>query len=284
MKAAFQVAVNRGLLPSNPAALATPPSADDQELRWWTPEQVGQFIAYDHSTDDLPMGMVDVLADTGGRRGETAALRWSDLDLDAGTATIARQFVIHPDTHRVEGRPTKRPRSKSIIGLHPDTVAALHQRRDEQAAEQLAMGNGWPGPDDISHDLVFTLPDGRLVRPDTLTRIVDRMSTAAGLPRLTPHGLRHSFATAALKARVPVEVVAARLGNTVRVVQEIYAHVIPSDDQAAAQLVGDLYGAGGKPKRDRRMLASAGEEHDTGRTRQHNSRKKPQAREPFGLA
>jgi hypothetical protein len=42
---------------------------------------------------------------------------------------------------------------------------------------------------------------------------------------------------------VPVEVVAARLGNTPRVVQEVYAHVIPAEDQAAARLVGDLYRA-----------------------------------------
>ena len=67
------------------------------------------------------------------------------------------------------------------------------------------------------------------------------LSVEAGLPRLTPHGLRHSFATTALRARVPVEVVAARLGNTPRVVQEVYSHVIPGDDQAAAQFVGDLY-------------------------------------------
>ena len=40
---------------------------------------------------------------------------------------------------------------------------------------------------------------------------------------------------------MPVEVVAARLGNTPRVVQDVYAHVIPADDQSAAQLVGDLY-------------------------------------------
>jgi integrase len=280
IKAAFQLAVNRGLLPSNPAALATPPSASDQELRWWTPKQVGQFIAYDHSTDELPTGMVAVLADTGGRRREATALRWTDLDLGAGTATIARQFVIHPDTHKVEVRPTKRPRSKSTISLHPDTVAELRQRRDEQAAERQAMGEGWPGPEDIAHDLVFTFPDGRLVRPDTLTRIIDRMSTAAGLPRLTPHGLRHSFATAALQARVPVEVVAARLGNTVRVVQEIYAHVIPSDDHDAAKLVGDLYRA----STGRRMVASDSEKVDTARTRHHTPGKKPQVRAPLGLA
>lgn len=264
VKAAFQLAVNRGLLTTNPADLATPPSGSEPEPRWWTPDEVGTFIAYDHASSDLPTGMVDMLADTGGRRGETCAPRWTDLDLDAGTATIARQFVINPDTNKIEARPTKRPRSKSTIGLHPDTVAALRRRRAEQNAERLAMGERWPGPDDLSYDLVFTWPDGRLVRPDTLTRIIGRMSTSAGLPRLTPHGLRHSFASAALKARVPVEVVAARLGNTTRVVQEIYAHVIPSDDQAAAQLVGDLFRTNDAANRDRRMIASDGEADDTG--------------------
>lgn len=75
-----------------------------------------------------------------------------------------------------------------------------------------------------------------------MTRTVKRESAAAGLPPLTPHGLRHSFATAALSARVPIEVVAAaRLGNIPRIVQEVYQHVIAADDHAAAQLVGDLY-------------------------------------------
>jgi hypothetical protein len=75
----------------------------------------------------------------------------------------------------------------------------------------------------------------------SLTTIIARLSVEEGLPRLTPHGLRHSFATAALRARVPVEVVAARLGNTPAMVQQVYSHVIPADDQAAAQLMGDLY-------------------------------------------
>jgi hypothetical protein len=54
-------------------------------------------------------------------------------------------------------------------------------------------------------------------------------------------GACRRFATAALAARVPVEVVAARPGNTPRMIQEVYAHVIPADDAGAAQLVGDLY-------------------------------------------
>ena len=95
----------------------------------------------------------------------------------------------------------------------------------------------------VAADLVFTWPDGTALNPKTVSRIIARLSNLAGLPRLTAHGLRHRFATAALEARVPVEVVAARLGNTARMVQEVYQHHIPAEDEAAALLVGDLYRA-----------------------------------------
>lgn len=169
------------------------------------------------------------------------ALRWADLDLDTGTANVSEQLA-DAKTKTLERRKTKRPRSKSTVGLHPATVAALKRRRAVQAAHRLAMGSGWPKASDPVHgDLVFTDPAGRAIHQDLLTTIVTRLSQQAGLPRLTPHGLRHSFATAALKARQPVEVVAARLGNTARVVQGTYAHVIPADDAQLAQVVGDLF-------------------------------------------
>lgn len=226
---------------SSPAGASTGVARDAQ--------QVGAFLAHLAELGEsspLPLALVDTLVDTGGRRGELLGLRWCDIDLDAGTVTIARQLSSHPSSKALEIRPTKRPRSKATIGLHPATVAALRKRRIQQHEQRLAMGAGWPGEDSLGAGLVFTWPDGRAIHPDALTAMVGRLSVQAGLPRLTPHGLRHSFASAALAARVPVEVVAARLGNTPRVVQEVYAHVIPADDQGAAQLVGDLYRAARK--------------------------------------
>jgi integrase len=242
VKAAYRLAIDRGLLIRNPAALATAPAVTEQRRSWWTPDQVGQFMAYVAAHGDgVPVGLVDALVDTGGRRGEVLGLRWGDIDLDAGTATVARQLVEDPETRALGFRSTKRPRAKSTIGLHQDTVAALKRRRVEQSEDRLRMGAGWPSGDSAHVDLVFTWGDGTAIRPSALTRIIARLSVKAGLPRLTPHGLRHSFATAALKARVPVEVVAGRLGNTPPMVQEVYSHVIPADDQAAAQVVGDLF-------------------------------------------
>jgi integrase len=246
IKASYAFAVDRGQVVRNPARFATAPGAVQSTRPYWTPAQVGVFL--DHATVreagrghyHLPCGLVELMADTGARRGELLGLAWSEVDLDTGTVSIVRQLVPDPKTAALSIRPTKRPRAKATIGLHPSTVDALKARRRVQIEDRLAMGAGWPS-EGLAVDLVFTWGDGSPIAPAVLSRTIARMATEAGLPRLTAHGLRHSFATAALLARVPVEVVAARLGNTARVVQETYMHVIPADDQAAAQLVGDLY-------------------------------------------
>ncbi len=244
VKAAFQLSVDKGQLIRNPARLVSVAGDDDRDDRpHWTASEVGRFLDFMATRTDLPKGLVEVMADTGARVGEVCGVRWSVVDLEAGTAAIVGQLVGDPrDSKMLTFGKTKRPRSKSTLSLHPDTVSALKQRKTEQAEDRLKMGSGWPTVG-VSADLVFTWPDGQALNPKTVSRIVGRLSTTAGLPRLTAHGLRHSFATAALEARVPVEVVAARLGNTARMVQEVYQHHIPAEDEAAALLVGNLYRA-----------------------------------------
>jgi len=241
-KAAFKLAVDRGHLVRNPAALISVGAGKERAERpHWTPDQVGRFLDFVADRDDLPTGLVEVMADTGARAGEVAGIRWANVDLEGGTLTITGQIASDPiDSKVLTDRPTKRPRSKSTLGLHPATVVALKRRQKEQKEDRLLMGAGWP-KSGVAADLLFTWPDGAPLHPKTMSRMIARLSVEAGLPRLTAHGLRHSFATAALAARVPVEVVAARLGNTPRMVQEVYQHVIPADDAGAAQLVGDLY-------------------------------------------
>jgi integrase len=248
LKSAFDLAVNRGYLVRNPARLATPPQVRQQTRTYWTPEQVGRFLTFIHDLpcSPLPTGLVDLLVDLGARRGEALGLRWADVDLDAATITITSQLVWDQRTRQIMRRPTKRPRAKSIVSVHPETVRFLRRRRAEQAEYRLLMGAGWPDSNDEVHgDLVFTNSDGTAVHPVVFTKLLPRLSVAAGLPRITPHGLRRSFATAALTAREPVEVVAHRLGNTPRMVQEAYAHVIPNEDHGTAQRVGDLYRSSG---------------------------------------
>jgi integrase len=247
VKAAFQLAVDKGQLVQNPARLvAVAGDKERAERPHWTAFEVGRFLDFMATCADLPAGMVEVMADTGARVGEVTGLHWSDVNLTKATVSIVGQLVPDPeDTSALSFGPTKRPRAKSTVALHPDTVTALRRRKVEQAEDRLKMGSGWPGAG-VAVDLVFTWADGTAMNPKTVSRIIGRLSVTAGLPRITAHGLRHSFATAALEARVPVEVVAARLGNTARMVQEVYQHAIPAEDAAAPKLVGDLYRAGRK--------------------------------------
>jgi integrase len=98
VKAAFKLAVDRGQLVRNPAALVSVGVKRRVTDRpHWTPEQVGTFLAFAATRKDIPFGLVEVLADTGARAGEVAGIRWANVDLDAGTVTITDQIVSDPD-------------------------------------------------------------------------------------------------------------------------------------------------------------------------------------------
>ena len=59
------------------------------------------------------------------------------------------------------------------------------------------------------------------------------------LPRLSVHGLRHTYATIALGSGLPTKVVSERLGHaSPQITDVIYAHVMPGMDADAATLVG----------------------------------------------
>jgi integrase len=68
-----------------------------------------------------------------------------------------------------------------------------------------------------------------------------RVIKAAGIRKITLHGLRHTSATLLLKAGVPPQVVQQRLGHKrIEMTLGIYAHVLPSMQQDAARRLGAL--------------------------------------------
>ncbi|MEO8078502.1 MAG: tyrosine-type recombinase/integrase [Acidobacteriota bacterium] len=73
-----------------------------------------------------------------------------------------------------------------------------------------------------------------------------RLIAAAGVRRITIHGLRHTSATLLLKAGVAPHVVQQPLGHKrIEMTLGIYAHALPSMQQDAARRLGALlHGAG----------------------------------------
>ena len=86
------------------------------------------------------------------------------------------------------------------------------------------------------HGLVVTNVDGSAPNPEAFSNLFAKLVRAAGLPPIRLHDLRHSYATAALAAGVPVKVLSQRVGHAdVGVTLAVYAHVMPGDDEDAAR-------------------------------------------------
>lgn len=224
---AFADAVRWRKIAANPCDAADQPRRAEVELAVWTGEQMRAFLAV--SADDRLAPMWRLLLTTGMRRGELLGLRWTDVDFASGRLTI-RQTRGMVESRVEAGTPKTRAGSRTIA-VDPVTVAALKAWKRQQAVERLAMGAGWQDLD----GLIVLEPDGTAVHPQVLSRRFKAAARRVGLPVIRLHDTRHSYATAALAAGVPVKVLSQRLGHSdVGVTLRIYAHVMPGDDEAAA--------------------------------------------------
>ncbi len=94
----------------------------------------------------------------------------------------------------------------------------------------MALGLGKP-------EFVFTTLAGKPIQPRTFSTEYRRLARKAGVPG-NFHSLRHSHATALLKAGTPIRVVSDRLGHaSPTITLSIYAHTMAGDDAAAAAQV-----------------------------------------------
>ncbi len=146
---------------------------------------------------------------------------------------------VSPTTTRVtvDGKTqeslTKTRSGERTLALDPATREALRVYIHTWAEERRQLGQ------DI--DLLFVWPHGVPLHPDTITALFHKHCLAAGLLRIRLHDVRHPYATAALKAGAPAKVVSERLGHAAAACTlQVYSHVVPGMDQAAADSVADL--------------------------------------------
>jgi integrase len=162
-------------------------------------------------------------------------LRWQDLDLDGGRASI-RQTVI-AIKHKVMIGTPKTAKGRRTVTLDKGTVAALREHRARQAAERLLMGAGW-----TDNDLVFCHPDGTMLHPERFSRGFTEWVCKIGLPRIRLHDLRHGWATLALQAGIHPKVVMERLGHAnIAITLDTYSHVTAGLHEDAAEQVAALF-------------------------------------------
>ena len=173
------------------------------------------------------------------RRGEIAALRWADLDLDAATVRVERS--LEQTSKGLTFKPPKTTSGRRTISLPASTVTALREHRRKALELRLSLGAGRL-PDDA---LVFGNIDGSPIAPHTISDRWRRAVTDKGLLKVTFHALRHSHASALIAAGLDVVRVSRRLGHgSPAVTLAVYSHLFSdNDDSAAAAIDGVLTGS-----------------------------------------
>lgn len=233
-------AVDSGLLGRNIAASAKPPRPSKRAtggVNAWEPEELGNFLQV---ASETRLGAIWRLTTmTGMRRGEVLGLRWQDLDLNRARLSV-RQALVSVGYDVI--RSTPKSNCARVIDLDAETVAQLRAHRDRQDEERTEWGVDYQ-----DQDLVVAKENGEPIHPHAFSQCFERLIEKHQLRRIRLHDLRHTHATLALKAGVPVKVISERLGHeSPAFTLKQYAHVIPGmQAEAAAQVAAMIDGPPG---------------------------------------
>lgn len=232
-----------GMIAVNPCELVERPSVAKKEMKFLDADQSQAFLKAAES--DRLYALYVLALSTGLRQGELFGLRWDDIDLDGGRLTVVRSLVEIRGKHSF-GEPKSRKGRRSLH-VSPKAISALHDHRRRMMIE----GNA-------GSPVIFCSREGGLLRKGNVIRrsfrsIIKRANAAAKkeamsrgsqpalLPAIRFHDLRHSHATALLRAGVHPKTMQERLGHaTIGQTLDTYSHSVPSLDRGAADLIDSI--------------------------------------------
>lgn len=223
LKMALSQAIRWGMLPRNPLDLVEAPregrrDADEEtEIRALTEEQAEWF--FESAKDSRWRNYYVSAIRTGLRPGELLGLRWGDLELDEDPGSLRVRRTL--DTHGpARFNPPKSPAARRTVALHWEAAEAFGRQYHMLEGEGL-----------VADDLVFPSRIGTPMQASNLRKrhLIPDLE-AAGLPRLTLHELRHTYASIALfEWRFPPAVVSEALGHrSITMTFDLYGHLIPT--------------------------------------------------------
>jgi len=246
LSAVMSYAAAMEYIETNPVMKVPPPEVPPSGRIAPTVEETAQLLLKAEETDPEFLTFLWVTAEGGGRRGETLALRWRDVDFDRGTLTITQTVTTGEDG--VKLRPTTKTGRGRTIAVSAFTLARLHEHRD-RVEQRMSLVTDSPAAVDPD-DLVFsggegsrrTLLDGKPWRPESTSRRFRLLKAAARVrPEVDLHGLRHTMITELLAVGVDPRTVMGRAGHrSEATTMSVYAKVRPAVDAAAAEMWGQI--------------------------------------------
>lgn len=224
-------AVKWGYIQNNPAALVDLPSRDNTRAAFLDEDDARRLLELlaDEPIKWRTIITFDLLS--GLRRGELAGLRWPDIDIEHQVIYIRQTYNYTPEAGHYVDTP-KTANSDRTLRVSQSAILLLLEYQKWQDNQRALLGDAWEDKD----NRVFTTDVGAPINPDSITKWFTAFIKRSGLPKVTVHSLRHTYASLMIFNGVPLIAVSRQLGHAQSsTTANIYAHVIASAEARAAQ-------------------------------------------------
>lgn len=225
-------AVQWQCLLNNPAERVKAPKVEKSEVQHYDEAQTKDLLkALD--TEEIKykvMVLLDVFS--GLRIGELMGLDWSNLDMENNTIEIVKASQYLTGLGTFEKVPKNETSVRKIYFPAPVTVF-LKEYRKWWLEQQMKCGDLWQ-----KSDRLFVTWDGKPMFTYTLTNWFPEFLQRHNLPKITPHGLRHTMASLLDSLGMETSEISKRLGHArISTTLDIYTHVFKKADTKASDLL-----------------------------------------------
>ncbi|WP_050181353.1 site-specific integrase [Domibacillus robiginosus] len=234
---AMSKAVILGILQKNPCLGATVKGTEKQkEIQFIDSADIPAFLQAAYQDNYLYWLFFLVLIETGMRKGEAAALQWTDIDLKGKTISINKTLDFDPKEDEELFGDTKTHKSKRIITISQSLTNTFQFHLKYQNQNKLALKEIY------HHDLNLVLcrNDGNIMSKSTLFNSFARILKKADLPQLSIHSLRHTHAVLLLESGADMKYIQERLGHgSMGITADVYSHISKKLEQGNLQRYED---------------------------------------------
>lgn len=207
LRSFYKFCLRRSYIQTNPVATIRTPKQEKRLPKFLDIDAIKKLLCTPDDTTLLgarDRAMLESMYSTGVRVSELVALNVNDLDRDSGHL-------------RVRGK----GRKERITPIGPTAIAAI--------GRYLAMRNSDPRNTTFNQEAMFVNKHGQRLSTRSVRRKLDKYLSMAGLdPAISPHTLRHTFATHMLNNGADLRSVQELLGHQSISTTQIYTHVSTS--------------------------------------------------------
>lgn len=230
----FNQAIKWELLDRNPNLKANKPKREKKERNYYDLEQVDTLLSYLEYENIKYKTLIILALDSGARRSEICALRWSDINFDTQMMKIDKSLKVIRGV--VDEATTKTENSKREIMLSKSTINLLKEYKEWQDNYIKWVGKKWQGTDRI-----FTSKEGNYMHPSTCDHIMRKIVKKYNLAPICFHELRHTSASILINKGINPKAVSQRLGHAdTSITMEIYTHTFDTSKKDSALAFDDI--------------------------------------------